>query len=477
MPSSLIRWRGSSISRISASTSPAGQRRSINCSRAVCGSGAARISLITSSILATAIARPTRTCARSRALRSRIFGAAADDLLAEGDEGLQHVDQRQQFGLAAVQRHHVGAEGGLQRREAVELVQDHVGIGVALQLDDDAIALAVALVANVGDALDALVAHQLGHLLDHRRLVHLVGHLGDDDGFAIVAALLDVDAAAHDDRAAAGRVGAVDARAAEDDAAGREIRPGNDLHQRLQVDRRVVDQGDGAVDHFAEIVRRNVGRHADGDAARAVDQQVREARRQDLRLALGAVVVVLEIDRVLVDVVEQLVRDLRQARLGVAHRRRRIVVDRAEIALAVDERHAHRPVLRHAHQRVVDRGVAVRMVLAHHVADDARRLHMLAVPVVAALVHRVEDAAVHRLQPVAHVRQRAADDHAHRVIEIGALHLLDDRNRLDAGRRRRVPAVVLGRSKSDHLIMAGITSHLYRKRPRILQWSRLFSRR
>ena len=65
---------------------------------------------------------------------------------------------------------------------------------------------------------------------------------------------------------------------------------------------------------------------------------------------------------------------LGQARLGVAHRRRRIAVHRAEIALPVDQRQAHREVLRHAHQRVVDRLVAVRVVFTHHVADDARRL-------------------------------------------------------------------------------------------------------
>ena len=85
-----------------------------------------------------------------------------------------------------------------------------------------------------------------------------------------------------------------------------------------------------------------------------------------------AVVVRLEIDGVLVDVVEQMQRDLGQARFGVAHRRRRIAVDRAEIALAVDQRHAHGEILRHAHQRVVDRLVAVRVILAHDVADDAR---------------------------------------------------------------------------------------------------------
>ena len=39
MPSSLMRWRGSSISAINGATSAAGQRRVINCSRAVAGSG------------------------------------------------------------------------------------------------------------------------------------------------------------------------------------------------------------------------------------------------------------------------------------------------------------------------------------------------------------------------------------------------------------------------------------------------------
>ena len=137
-----------------------------------------------------------------------------------------------------------------------------------------------------------------------------------------------------------------------------------------------VDQRDRGVDDLAEIMRRNIGRHADGDAAGAIDEQVRKARRQDGRLLLLAVVVRLEIDRAFVDVLEQRQRGLGEPRLGVAHRRRRIVVDRAEIALPVDERQPHREGLRHAHQRVVDRGVAMRVIFTHHVADDARRFHV-----------------------------------------------------------------------------------------------------
>ncbi len=52
------------------------------------------------------------------------------------------------------------------------------------------------------------------------------------------------------------------------------------------VHRRILDVSAAGGQHFAEIVRRNVGRHADRDAAGAVDEQVGEAGREDLRLAL-----------------------------------------------------------------------------------------------------------------------------------------------------------------------------------------------
>ena len=143
-------------------------------------------------------------------------------------------------------------------------------------------------------------------------------------------------------------------------------------------------------------------------------------------------------------------RDLLEAHLGVAHRRRRVVVDRAEIPLPVDQRHAHGEFLRHAHQRVVDRLVAVRMVLAHHLADDGRGLAVGLVPVHAHFVHGVEDAPVHGLQPVAHVGKRARDDHAHRVVDVRGPHLLGDGDRLDvavAVGRRRVAFVCQGKNR------------------------------
>ena len=79
----------------------------------------------------------------------------------------------------------------LQVGEAPELVQHHVGHRIALQLDDDAHAFAVALVPQIGDALDPLLAHLLGDLLDQHALVHLIGDGRDDQRLAILADLLD----------------------------------------------------------------------------------------------------------------------------------------------------------------------------------------------------------------------------------------------------------------------------------------------
>ncbi len=110
------------------------------------------------------------------------------------------------------------------------------------------------------------------------------GNLGDDDPRASGRGLLDVGLATRRDRAAPGLVGRADAVAAHDRPAGGEVRARDDGHELVDGDVRVVDQHDDAVDDLAEVVRRDVGRHADRDARAAVDEQVREAARQHERL-------------------------------------------------------------------------------------------------------------------------------------------------------------------------------------------------
>jgi hypothetical protein len=191
------------------------------------------------------------------------------------------------------------------------------------------------------------------------------------------------------------------------------------------------------VAELAGIVRRDVGRHADGDARGAVREQVGEVGGEDRRLLLAAVVIGAEVDSVLVDAVEEMGRDLGQPRFGVALGRRVIAVDIAEIALPVDERVAHGEVLGETCQRVVDGLVTVGVKIAHRVADDLGAFPELALGAEPELLHGVEQPAMHGLQPVAHIGQRAMHDGRKRISEIALLKRLAEIDGLDRALRIR----------------------------------------
>ena len=276
----------------------------------------------------------------------------------------------------------------------IKLVQDDVGVGVAPQLHDDAHAVAVGFVAQRGDAVDRLVAHQLGDFFHQPRFIDLVRQLGDDDLRLAAGHRFDVRLRPHGDDAAPGTIRAAHAFEAEDLPAGGEIRPLDDSHQLVHRRLRVIDEREHAVDDLAHVMGRNVRRHAYGDARRAVHQKLRELRREHRRLLQGLVVIRGEVHRFLVNILQHELGDLRHADLRVAHRRRRVAVHRAEIAMPVRQGIADGKVLRHAHDRVVHRAVAVRMIFTEHLADDTRRLLVRLVRAHARFLHRVEDPAM-----------------------------------------------------------------------------------
>ena len=184
---------------------------------------------------------------------------------------------------------------------------------------------------------------------------------------------------------------------------------------------------------FAQVVRRNVGRHADRDALGAVQQQVGQSRRQNHRLLQRAVEVGLPVDRAVRQLAQQHIGVPGELRLGVAHGRERLrIVLRAPVALPVHDRIAIGERLRHQHHRFVAGGVAVRMVLADDVADGTRGLLVLVGGGETQLAHRVDDAALHGLQAVAERRQRAIENDVHRVVEVRLLGEGLERLLLDA---------------------------------------------
>ncbi len=62
---------------------------------------------------------------------------------------------------------------------------------------------------------------------------------------------------------------------------------------------------------------------------------------------------------------------LRQTALGVTHGSSRISIDRAEVALSVNQRIAHVPLLSHAYEGSIYRTVTMGMILSKNFAHHA----------------------------------------------------------------------------------------------------------
>ena len=359
-------------------------------------------------------------------LAEAVRGASAYDVDAEVRVDAQQLLEPEGARLTVDECDVVDAEALLHRRQLVELLEHRFGVEAVLQFDDEAQAVvAVGQVLDVGDALQFLLPDEVFHLVDDLLGPDEVRQFGDDDALAARRDVLDRRRRARAERAAAGEVGVADAVEADDAPAHRQVGARHEAHEVVEAAVGVLDEVDRGLHDLAEVVRRHVRRHADGDAARAVDEQVRERGGQDGRLLQRVVVVGDEVDGVLVEAGDQRQGCGREARLGVT-RRRGALVERAEVAVAVDQRQAHREVLRHAHERVVDRRVAVRVVLAHDLADDARGLDVVLVRRQAEFVHREQDAPLHRLEPVTRVGQRARVDDGVAVLEERRPHLVLD---------------------------------------------------
>ena len=251
----------------------------------------------------------------------------ADNFGAVLDEQLENFQQAKLTRLAIDDGEHDRAKVGLHLRHLVELVQDDFRVFIALEFKHDAHAIAVALVANVRDAVNLFLVDQGGDIGNQLRLIHLERDLGDDDALAVFAKFLGKGLGAHLDRSTPAGIAIVDASAAKNQSTSREVRPGDDRQHFRQRDLGVGKHRNQAVHNLGEVMRRNVGSHADCDSRRTIEEQVGYDRGEELRFHFRVVKVGSEIDSFLVDIVHHAAGNLGQPSLGVTHRRRWIAID------------------------------------------------------------------------------------------------------------------------------------------------------
>ena len=185
----------------------------------------------------------------------------------------QDLFQVQQARLAVNQGHHVDTEAVLQLGQFVELVQNDFGIFIAFQFDHDTHTGFIGLVAQVGYAFQRFFAYQLADFLNQLGFVYLIWDFIDNDGFALAVFTdrLNMGFTAHHYTAAAGFIAFAHAAQAINSCAGWEIGCLDNVDQLVDFSFRLIQQTQASIDGIAQIVRRDIGCHTDGNTGRTID--------------------------------------------------------------------------------------------------------------------------------------------------------------------------------------------------------------
>ena len=161
-------WRSSAARRRSAMSRMCVACVSLNsygasCSavRAASADSEPRINVMIASIMSSAFSRPSRMCARSRALFSRYWLRRVMTSTWCADVHLERLAQVEHARHTVDERDLVRGEVRLHRRVLVELVQHHLRVRVALEVDDETDGVARRQVGDVADALDAAIVDEL----------------------------------------------------------------------------------------------------------------------------------------------------------------------------------------------------------------------------------------------------------------------------------------------------------------------------
>ena len=208
--------------------------------------------------------------------RQTVVRSPHQHVMAVVEPAPQHLRQRHDPRRPrCIQHVHIQRKSCFQGGDAEHRLHQHVrfhaaGLGFQHQADDVA-----AFVADVAKERKFLLLHQLRHMLDQLVLLHLIGDFGDHDGPGAVQALLHRPFGAQAEAAAAGLVGGLQGcRVFDQYTAGGEVRAGHVLQQVGGGGVGILNQMQRRAADLPNVVGWDGGRHAHGNARRAVGQQV-----------------------------------------------------------------------------------------------------------------------------------------------------------------------------------------------------------
>ena len=335
---------------------------------------------------------------------------------------LQYLRKIHHARAVVIDHQHSAGESRFQLGVGKELIQYHACHHAAFDVDNDAdTGFHARFVTDTGNTLHALVAHQIGDAFDQSGFVDSVGYFGNED-LLFVVIFDDLGAGAHLDRAAAGLIELADRRNTADDRSGREVRAGQMAHEFFDRSFGVIQQSDGGVDDFGKVVRGDACSHTHPDTGGTVDQKLRETRGQYSRLHIGFVEGGHHVDSIFFQIHEHFFGEAFQTALGVTVGSSGVAVDTTEVTVTIDHAHTQREGLSQTHHGIVNRTVAVGVIITDDFPDDLCTLGVAVRFGQAEFFHSVKDTAVHGFEPVADIRDGAADVDTQRILQIGSMH-------------------------------------------------------
>ena len=176
----------------------------------------------------------------------------------------------------------------------------------------------------------------------------------------------------HDHHPSSRFIGLADSGPAANETTGGKIRSGNDLHQLVNSQVRIVNKGDQPVHDLGQVMGRNLGRHAHGNTLGTVDQDIGYLGGQDRWFLQRVVIIGDKINGLLIQVGNDFLIQPGHPGLGIPHGRRGIAIHGTEVSLAVYQGIAKGKILGHADQGIVGGRITVGMILTNNVTDDPR---------------------------------------------------------------------------------------------------------
>ena len=202
--------------------------------------------------------------------------AANDNFFLMFDIVAENFFQPHDFRFAVRQSQHNDAVTDLKLRLLKERVKYDLCGSVFFDFDNYTHTVSVALFFYVRNAFQFLFMNLRNDIFYQVGFVYLIRQLRNNNTTTgAVVVLFYLGLRADNNTASARAISEFYATHSHQNAPGGKIRSRKILHQVFQSDIGVMKLSKRCVDDFAEIVRRNIGSHADGDTVRTVYQNIR----------------------------------------------------------------------------------------------------------------------------------------------------------------------------------------------------------